>query len=357
MNFRTAVLALAAFAVTAGLAFGQIWNPLVANTSGGCPAVMTQSNGLVALQCTMANAMVGIDPSTPPVDANGASTDPSKILTWKTTFRYFNRDIVAHTGTYETFLPDGSAPYWATYTFPSGSIGATYGQEGGGMAPLGSGRAIFTGATPTTIASPFAVTLLAAQSTVDQLPDLVGETLVQQVDTNGNIRQSYAVADRATVTNASGTAFGVQMDVGYPNQDTALIISNPDPSALATVTVALWNGANDTADYAVRQKEVYATATISVAPGTSVSKTVSDLFSIDSNYQSFLAGTTPSGATPGTGTLAVITSDVPVGVGAVHIDINPDRSVVRTMGYAFPLIPTNQATAAAQGSSLVIGGR
>jgi len=356
MNFRTAVLALAAFAVTAGLAFGQIWNPLVANTSGGCPAVMTQSNGLVALQCTMANAMVGIDPSTPPVDANGASTDPSKILTWKTTFRAFNRDAVVHTGAFETFLPDGSAPYYATYIAAYGSLGVTYGFAGASVAPLSSGRIVFAGAAPTTIASPFAVTLLTAQSTVDQLPDLVGETLVQQVDANGNIKQSYAAADRATVTNASGTAFGVQMDVGYPNQDTALIISNPDPSAQATVTIALY-AETGTTDYTVRQKEAYATATLSVAPGASISKTVSDLFSTDPNCQSFLSGTTPSGATPGTGTLAVITSDVPVGVGAVHIDINPDRSVVRTMGYAFPLIPTNQATAAAQGSSLVIGGR
>jgi len=310
--------------LVSSLAIGQ-----TANTSGGCPQVMTTPTGGAGLQCTMANAMVGVDAA-------------DSTLTWRTTFRFFNRDTVAHSGMEQTVSPDGSEQFPVMWSIPSGGTGVWTNGGGGGIAPIGGTWVIFTGATPTTIATPFAVTLLALQAS-DKLPALVGETLVQQFDAAGNIKRSYAVADPATVTNAPGTVFGVQVDAGYPGQDVALIVTNPDPSAMATVTVAIWNGYNDTADYVIRrQKESVASVQVFVAPGTTVSQTVSQIFANDSAYQSFVSAPAwPTGAPNGTASIAVVASNVPVNVGAIRVNINPDQTMIMTPGFAFPLVPQN----------------
>jgi hypothetical protein len=204
---------------------------------------------------------------------------------------------------------------------------------------MNSVRLTFTGATPTTVATPFPVVLMAAKSTVDPLPDFLGETLVQQVDAAGNVKKSYAVADPATITTKPGTAFGVQMDVGYPNQDTTLTFSNPGVGT-AMVTIALYNGYNDTTSWPARQMEVAAWVKIFLDPMTSTSRTISDLFAQNQPYQSFIAAPAwPLGDLNGTQALAQITSDLPVNVGVTRILINPDQTQVLTQGFAFPLIP------------------
>lgn len=303
-------------------AWGQ--SMTTANTSGGCPA-FTQTNGTVAMQCAMAGAMAGVDPANP-------------SLVWKTTYRQFNRDVVTHTGIFGTYIPDGSAPLSVFWGYPNGSGTVTYAEEGG-TPPIASERCVFTGATETTVASPFTVTSLAAQAG-DGLPWIAAETLVQQWDTaSGNVKQSYAVADPATIASAPGTGFGVQLDVGYPNQDTTLALLNQNQGT-ATVTVTLYNGYNNAANWTYRQTQIIASAKVSVPPGASISKTISALFGDDTAYKQFLASTPVWGNTgggPGTEALITISSDTPINVGVEHIDINPDGTLVYTPTFAFPL--------------------
>jgi hypothetical protein len=195
-----------------------------------------------------------------------------------------------------------------------------------GVVPISSQRFILTGASATAVASPFAMVFGAVQSTTDGLPFMIGEILVQQTDANGNVKRSYAVADPATITVVPQTAFGVQIDAGYANQDTALVLGNPASTAV-TVTVTLYNGDGDMP----RSQDIYGTAQISLASGASISKTISEIFAGNSSYENFLKGMS------GAESLAIVTSTIPINVGVVHIDLNPDGTTVYTPAFAFPL--------------------
>ena len=365
MKLRTVIgFAIAILVASASLpsARGQLtWNPMVGNTAGGCPIVevisqpSSQPPVVIGQQCSTENNMAGIDPGTPLVGTDGLPTDPSTILTWKTTFRLFNRDTKVHSGTQQTFSPDGSTLFPVMWTFPTGvSQVVPIELTGGSIAPLGSARFVLTGATPTTVVAPFAVTSLAMMG-ADGMPDLVMETLVEQVDAAGNTKVAYDSADRATVSPAPGKSFGVQMDVGYPGQNTTLVFLNPTYS-MATVSVALWNGFNDQPDFATRQAtEVFATKTVLVEPSFGWfgwpffmgfgALDIGNFCANDVPCESFIS--TPqnawkSGSAPGTETLAVVSSNVPVMAFAIRTITNPDGSAIQVGGYAFPLIPQPQ---------------
>jgi len=354
ISFVVAVLAPSLAMVGLPSAKGQVWSITTGITSGGCPTLTVPSSGAIVQQCAMANAMAGIDSN----DSNNS---------WRTTFRLFNRDRVAHNGTEQSFVPDGSSPYSATWMSPIGISEVTTGYEGPGIAPLGSYRFILTGATSTTLASPpIAVTLTALKGS-DGLPVLIGETLVEQVDVDGNTLKAYAVADPATIITTPGTSFGVQMDVGYSDENTLIVLQNPERTA-ATVQISFWAGWNDLSDFAVREAtEVFATTTITVPPateqirrplfarpgrpvgGTTDGQATFDFGSFcsaDANCQKFLeTGTAvngltwPSGTGPGTQTLVVFTSNTPVIPRVSRVIVNPDESRVTVSGFAFPLIP------------------
>jgi len=358
------ILAAVSAAACLPSARGQlVWNPQVGDTAGGCPIVevITSPSLVIGQQCSMANAMAGIDPSTPLAGADGLPTDPSTILTWRTTFRFFNRDHVVHNGTQQTFSPDGSTLFPVMWTNATGGSNQTTSIMGQEIAPLGSTKFVLSGLIPTTVASPFAVTSLALLCG-DGGPCLVGETLVEQVDAAGNTKQAYTAADRATYSATPGNSFGAQMDVGCsgqsgqflycPKQDTTLIFLNPT-NGIATVTVALWNGYNTVSDFATREAtQVFATTTVVVQPSFGWfgwpffmgfgAIDIGNFCANDAACESFIsnpANAWKSGAPAGTSTLAVVTSDVPVIALAIRTINNPDGSNLQVGGYAFPLIP------------------
>jgi hypothetical protein len=357
MKLRTVIVFAIAIIIASACmpsARGQqlTWNPNVGNTAGGCPIVevITQPSLIIGQQCAMSNNMAGIDPSTPLVGADGLPTDPSTILTWRTTFRFFNRDIKVHSGTQQTFSPDGSTLFPVMWTWPTGASSVVPVEiTGAGIAPLGTARQVLTGATSTTVAKPFAVTSLALMCP-DGRPCLVGETFVEQVDAAGNTKVAYSAADRATYSSAPGTSFAVQLDVGYWTSDTTLIFLNPTYD-IANVTVLFYTGYSDASDFATREKEVFATTTVFVQPSFGWfgwpffmgfgALGVNGFCHADAACQNFLntGQTWQTGLGPGTESLAVISSNVPVMVGVVRSVLNPDGSTVQVGAPAFPLIP------------------
>ncbi len=337
------------------LASGQTWNPGQANTSGGCPVapVAGLAPGVTALQCTTAPAMAGID------QTNSADY-------WQSKVSMLNRDRSKHSGTDQTFNLSGSALFPMTWTLSNGgSLVVPIELMGGDIAPFGSTSWVLTGATPSAIATPFAYTYLAMQGP-DGLPDLVGETLVEKLDADGNAKTAYSIVDPATIV-ALGTSFGVPLDIGYENEDTLITFLNPSQFP-AIVTVSLWNGNNDQPDFATREAtEVYATTQSITVPAASEGPARRPLFvrrppveeptkgkatldvgsfcSTDvacSGYISNPANYWPTGQGPGTDSLAVIASSSPVQVRVVRVITNPDGTSIPVGAYAFPLIPQSQ---------------
>jgi hypothetical protein len=323
-----------------------------ANTSGGCPTVWTSYDGTqIVQQCTMANAMAGIDPN-------------DSTQHWQTVFPFFNRDHVIHSGTQQTFVPDGGALFPMTWTWPNGGSEVVPIEfTGATIAPLGSAKAVITPSTPDITATPFAVTSLSLRAS-DGLPDLIGEILVEKMDANGNVKTAYTSVDAATITAIPQTSWAVQLDTGYSDEDTLITFLNPDRSP-ATVTVSFWNGYNDQPNFATREAtEVYATTTITVpaaegGPGRRpfiarrppvegpakgrATLDVGSFCSQDVACSGYLNNPAndwkPNNAGPGTASLAVISSSSPVQVQLVRVINNPDGSSVAVGAYAFPLIP------------------